>query len=125
MYCYIAVHVDRPGVKQLKSTLMNDTTDRQQQTIKLIDRIIELAPDKSTVSSALKIRRRLKLLPMTVVMANFMPEASIAEKIRALEIARTTYYGWIQGRFRPNHKLAKKLAKFTGMDADEIRGRNR
>jgi hypothetical protein len=100
---------------------MEDLVGRQEKALALVEKIIALEPDESTLAYALKMRERLKL-PMAVVLAKLWPELGTMEKVRKLGIARQTYYGWERGWFRPDVKFSRKLAALTGFDADEIRG---
>jgi hypothetical protein len=100
---------------------MDDLIERQRQALELVESIIDLGPDLGTLAYARKMRERL-ILPMSVVMEALMPGASIADKVRRLGISQPTYYGWVLGKFRPNPAMAKKLAKLTGYNENEIRG---
>jgi transcriptional regulator with XRE-family HTH domain len=94
---------------------------RHRRALELIDELVFLDPDPGTTAYALKLRERLKL-PMPLVLEKLWPDASISEKVRRLGVTRQTYYGWLNGLFRPEGELAKKIAKLTGFDEEEIRG---
>jgi len=97
------------------------TVRRQQRALELIDELVTLDADPGTTAYALKLRERLKL-PMTLVLDRLWPAESISEKVRRLGVTRQTYYGWLNGLFRPEGELAKRIAKLTGFDEDEVRG---
>lgn len=101
---------------------MTSQIERQKLALELIERIVELEPDQGTTAHALKMRDRLKL-PMAVVLEKLWPDLTVMDKVRRLNITRQAYYGWINGLYRPDAKLAKKLAMETGFDADDIRGK--
>jgi DNA-binding XRE family transcriptional regulator len=63
-------------------------------------------------------------LPMHVVLAK-VPGLSVAAKCRAVGVSRQAYYYWIRGYSRPNVIQSRRLAKLTGLNADDIRGRTR
>jgi len=94
---------------------------RQIRALELIDELVNLDADPGTTAYALKLRERLKL-PMPLVLGKLWPGTSISEKVRRLGVTRQTYYGWLNGLFRPEGELAKRIAKLTGFDEDEIRG---
>lgn len=95
---------------------------RQQETAKLIEAAVKLNADAGTMSYLLKIQKHLKL-PMSVVLKKVHPELSVLDKCKRLGVARSTYYSWLNGTRRPDSKLARKLAKLTGYDVNDIRGR--
>ena len=101
---------------------MENLIDRQRRALKLVDGIIAAEPDGGTMAYALKMREHLKL-PMSVVLEKVWPELPVVERCRRLGITRQAYYGWMNGLYRPDAKLSKILAKLTGFEADEIRGR--
>jgi transcriptional regulator with XRE-family HTH domain len=96
--------------------------DRQKQALALVEQLIELNPDGSTLAYALKMRERLKL-PMSVVLSKLWPEIPLIERCRKLGISKQTYFGWLNGLYRPDNRRAKKLAKETGFSAEDIRGK--
>ena len=103
---------------------MENLIERQKKALKLVENLVEIAPDQGTLSYALKMRERLKL-PMSVVLDKLdeiYPGSSITWRSERLGITRQTYYGWASGIFRPDAKQAKKLAAITGYDVNEIRG---
>lgn len=101
---------------------MENLADRQKAALRLVERLVELDLDEGTTHYAKKMREHLKL-PMSVVLAKLWPGIPVLEKCRRLGIARQAYYGWINGLYRPDTKLARRLAQLTGFDEDEIRGR--
>ena len=101
---------------------MDATVEKQKAALKLVERIVELDADDGTTAYALKMREHLKL-PMSIVLEKLWPTIPVVEKCRRLGITRQAYYGWINGLYRPDTKLSKTLAKLTGFDEDEIRGR--
>jgi transcriptional regulator with XRE-family HTH domain len=96
--------------------------ERQRQALGLVEQIIELRPDDGILAYALKMRERLKL-PMSVVLAKLWPDLSVIDRCRRLGVTKQTYFGWLNGMYRPGAKMAKRLAKETGFDAGDIRGR--
>jgi hypothetical protein len=106
--------------KQSSYVFLENLIARQKQALALVDQIVDIAPDPGTLAYAMKMRERLRL-PMSVVM-DAVPGELISEKVRLLGISRPTYYGWIDGKFRPDAKMAKRLAKITGYDEGDIRG---
>ena len=101
---------------------MDNAWGRQAEALRLIERIIALQPDQGSLRHALKLRDRLRL-PMSLVLEKLWPELNIAEKCRRLGVARSAYYAWMNGLYRPDEKFAKRLAKETGLDAKEIEGK--
>lgn len=101
---------------------MTSQIERQRLALELIERIVELEPDQGTTAHALKMRDRLKL-PMSIVLEKLWPDLTVMDKVRRLKITRQAYYGWINGLYRPDDKLSRELAKHTGFDADDIRGK--
>jgi transcriptional regulator with XRE-family HTH domain len=100
---------------------MENLVERQKEALKLIERLIELEPDTSTLQYAHKMRERLKL-PMSVVLDKVYPDLPVAEKAKRLGVTRQAYYGWLNGMARPSVKISKKLATLTGYSAADIRG---
>lgn len=94
---------------------------KHKEALALIDKIVALDPDQGTVAYALKMRERLKL-PMSLVLERLWPDLSLSEKARRLGITRQTYYGWLNGLFRPDEELSKRLADLTGFDEEDIKG---
>lgn len=101
---------------------MDATVEKQKAAYNLVKRIIELDPDDGTMAYALKMQMHLKL-PMSVVLEKLWPNISVLEKCRRLGVTRQAYYGWMNGLYRPDTKISKKLAQLTGLDEEEIRGR--
>jgi len=103
---------------------MENLVERQKEALKLVERLIALDPDVSTVHYARKMRERLKL-PMSVVLENLFPEMTVIERAEKLGVTRQAYYGWLNGISRPNARISKKLAALTGYNAADIRGKLR
>lgn len=101
---------------------MENMIERQKQALILAERIIELDPDQGSVAYAMKLREHLKL-PMSVVLEKLWPTLSITEKVRRLGVTRQAYYGWLSGIYRPEGKLAHRIADVTGYDVEDVRGR--
>lgn len=101
---------------------MENLSDRQKKALALVEKIVELDPDTTTTAYALKMEARLRL-PMSVVLERLWPDEIVANKVRRLGITRQAYYGWLSGHYRPDDKLAKELAKHTGFDWEDIRGK--
>lgn len=96
--------------------------ERQRKALALVEQLIALEPDNGTMAYAVKMRERLRL-PMSVVLEKLWPEESIIGKCRRLGISKQTYFGWLNGVYRPDDKRARKLAKETGFSAEDIRGK--
>lgn len=94
-----------------------------ERALKLVERLVKLAPSRGLELHAKRMKRRLNAMPMKIVLAK-MPEGSIAAKARAVGVSRQTIYYWLNDVTRPNEEQAKKLAKLTGFSAAEIRGRD-
>ena len=102
---------------------MTSTAAQRERALKLAEKLIEVAPqtEQALIRRVLQIRDRLKT-PMADVLAK-VPGATLTEKCKKLGISRQNYYAWLKGTYRPNRRLAKKLAQLTGLDAEDIRGR--
>jgi DNA-binding XRE family transcriptional regulator len=92
-----------------------------ERALKLVERLVKVAPGRGLELHAKRIRQRLNAVPMTKVLAKM--EGSIAAKARLLGVSRQTLYYWLNEVTRPNRDQSIKLAKLTGFSADEIRGR--
>ena len=90
--------------------------------MKLVDKLIDLNHDHGTTAYAIKMREHLKL-PMSVVLDNVLPNLTVSDKIKVLNVTRQCYYGWVSGMYRPDTQMSKKLAKLSGFSAEDIRGR--
>lgn len=93
--------------------------NRQREALKLVNEIIALEPDKGTVDRALIMREKLKL-PMSVVLEKL--DLAPMEVTKKLGVHRNVYHNWMNGLYRPDEKMAKKLARLTGFDWEDIRG---
>ena len=100
----------------------DNTVERQKQALRLVEQLIKLDSDEATTAYALKMRGRLQL-PMAAVLDKLWPGIPVAEKSRRLGITREAYYGWKSGAYRPDLKMAKKLAAATGLDLKDIMGK--
>jgi hypothetical protein len=94
--------------------------DGRQRALQLADQLIIEAPDQDTRDLAAAIKQRI-LVPMADVLAR-LPGESVADKSRRLQVSRTTFYAWAEGRARPRRGLAEELAKMTGLTWQEIAG---
>ena len=99
-----------------------DLSERQRQALELVEQLIALEPDEGTMAYALKMRERLKV-PMSIVLGKLWPELSLIDRCRRLGIAKQTYFGWLNGLYRPDDKRAKRLARETGFSVEAIRGK--
>ena len=95
--------------------------DRNERALRLIDRLIKVSPDPGLQAKAIRMRKRLQLLPMQDVLAK-VPGESVASKCRLLGITRQNYYAWLNGAWRPGQEQSRLLAKITGYDVGLIRG---
>lgn len=100
---------------------MSTTTRDKERTMKLIERLIEVAPDPVMRTRAEKMLKRMTL-PMAEVLAH-IPGDTVIARAKHLGVTRQSYYGWLNGTSRPHAKMAKKISAITGYDANEIRGR--
>lgn len=101
---------------------MSNPSDTER-ALKLVERLVKIAPSKGLELHAKRIQQRLNAVPMSKVLAK-VEAGSIAAKARAIGVSRQTIYYWLNDITRPNEEQAKKLAKLTGFSADEIRGRD-
>lgn len=101
-----------------------DMWQRQAKALALVERIIALNPDESTVAYAKKMRKRLEL-PMARVLEQLWPELQMTDKCEKLGITRQAYRGWVMGMYRPSRRQAFRLAKETGYDVYDILGKAR
>ena len=98
-------------------------SDKQYEALALAERLIKLTKDDHIASSeAMALRDQIRM-PLVRVL-QLVPGHDVTEKCRKIGISRQTWYGWLNGRSRPNHKYANRLAKLTGLRASEIRGRS-
>jgi transcriptional regulator with XRE-family HTH domain len=98
-------------------------SDKTHEALALTERLIKLTKgDSIATAEALALRDQIRM-PLSKVL-QLVPGHNVSEKCRKLGISRQTYYGWMNGRSRPNHKFANRLAKLTGLRAAEIRGRS-
>lgn len=86
----------------------------------LAEQLIELSADNYTKRAAERLLSSLHLSPMAHILAR-VPGESVSARARLLGVSRQTYYGWLNGRWRPNIQQAKKIAEVTGIPAGEIR----
>jgi hypothetical protein len=96
------------------------TNHRYEKALKLVERLIEIAPDPGFRIRAERLQHHLKL-PMTDIIAK-VPGDSIIQKAKTLGVTRQALYGWLDGLCRPSPKQARKIAKLTGLDAADVRG---
>ena len=94
--------------------------ESNDKTLKLMDRLIADAPDAGFRKRAMKLRGHLAV-PMKVIL-DVVP-GSIIEKAKAIGVTRQTVYQWLDGKCRPGKKHARRIARLTGYDADDVRGR--
>lgn len=101
---------------------MDGVIQRHKEMVSHLDAILKLDPDKGTQYVVQKLRERLRL-PMSAVMEKFMPGQTIQVKVETLRVSRQAYYEWVNGLSRPAGRVAKQIARATGYDVDDIRGR--
>ena len=94
----------------------------KSEALQLVRRLVKGSPDDSVSRAAAKVERLLTATPMTVILNQVRPGEPIWVKIKALGVARQTYYYWMNGTTRPSRKLAQKIARMTDFTVDEIRG---
>lgn len=51
-----------------------------------------------------------------------IPGDTVTAKAKKIGITRQAYYGWLNGRTRPDAKQSRRLAQLTGLSAVNIRG---
>lgn len=103
---------------------MDGVIQRHKEMVSHLDAILKLDPDKGTQYVVEKLRERLRL-PMAAVMEKFMPGQTIQVKVETLRVSRQAYYEWVNGLSRPAGRVAKQIARATGLNADDIRGKLR
>jgi len=97
---------------------------RRGPTVKsLVAQLVKISPDEGTRLRAKQIQDRLAL-PMSVVLGK-VPGLTVAAKCKSIGVSRQAYYYWLRGMSRPNVTQANRIAKLTGFNADDIRGRTR
>ena len=101
---------------------MESANEKQRRALELIEELVSLDTDNGTTFYARKIREHLRL-PMSRVLDRLWPSATVTEKVERLGVTRQAYYGWINGSYRPDAKLARKLSQITGYSEGDIRGR--
>jgi hypothetical protein len=96
-----------------------------ERAIKIVERLIRAAPNKSVVRFATRMHDRLSkrrnAIPMSEVIEK-IPGTTVMAKARSLGVTRQAFYYWINGETRPNEKQAKAIHKLTGFSVEEIRG---
>jgi DNA-binding XRE family transcriptional regulator len=103
----------------MQEHMSSELIERQRQALKLVDAIIALAPDDGTLDRAMVMREKLKL-PMSVVLDKL--GLTPTEMTQKLGVHRNVYHHWMNGHYRPDERMAKKLAKLTGFEWEDIRG---
>ena len=101
---------------------MRSVAQRTDEARRLIERLVQISPDKGIADRAQKLLHHVKL-PMSVVLDK-VPGDTIIQKAAALKVTRQTIYYWLYGVTRPKERHAKRLAAITGFDVNEIRGRS-
>jgi DNA-binding XRE family transcriptional regulator len=99
--------------------------ERARQCLRLIERVIDLAPDEGTLHHAHKMAAKLRL-PMSVVLDKLQalhPDLTIIEQAEMLGVTRQAIYQWRIGMTRPEGETADLLSRLTGFDADDIAAR--
>ena len=91
----------------------------RSDAIKLAKEIVELSGDDETLAAALRFRDRLKLPPMSAIL-NKVPGLTVKDRARSIGVSRQTYYGWLNGRSRPNSKQARRLQELTDIPFTKI-----
>jgi hypothetical protein len=99
---------------------MSENVDRHEKALKLVERLIEIAPDAGMKRRAMKLAAKLAL-PIDEILAK-VPGNSVIAKAKAIGVTRQAIYSWRDGVCRPNRKQAKRIERLTGFDADDVRG---
>ena len=87
----------------------------------LVRQLIKISPDVAVAARAEKMLNRMRLPMHSVV--KYIPGDTIVAKAARVGVTRQAIYDWLNGISRPNKAMSRKLAKLTGYDADDIRGR--
>lgn len=90
------------------------------EQLQAIERLIAVTPQPRW-KNVLQIMRLQIRLPMHEVLDR-VPGDSHREKLKAIGCSRTAFYEWLREAYRPNIVQAARLAKLTGLPADQIRG---
>lgn len=97
-----------------------------ERALKIVERLIKATPSGSINRSAMvlqkRLNRQLNAVPMSEIIGK-MPGKSLADKARTLGVTRQTIHAWVNGAWRPDMEMAKKLEKLTGFSVVAIRGR--
>jgi DNA-binding XRE family transcriptional regulator len=96
---------------------------RRKTVAQLVKQLVKASPDEGTRLRAMQIQDRLAL-PMSVVLKK-VPGLTVAAKCQKIGVSRQAYYYWLRGMSRPNVTQSATIAKMTGINADDIRGRTR
>lgn len=97
-----------------------------EHAVKVAARLIKVTSGSANKSATLlhrRLTRQMNAVPMSDIIGK-MPGQSLAAKARALGVTRQTIHAWVNGAWRPDLEMAKKLEKLTGFSVSAIRGRD-
>jgi transcriptional regulator with XRE-family HTH domain len=97
-------------------------TEDTERALKIVERLMKVAPSSSLGRFAIRMRSRLNATPMATILEK-VPGESISAKARTLGVSRQTIHYWLNGDTRPDEVQARKIEKLTGLSVAEIRGR--
>jgi DNA-binding transcriptional regulator YiaG len=97
-------------------------TEDTERALKIVERLMKVAPNSSLGRFAVRMRSRLNATPMAAILEK-VPGESISAKARTLGVSRQTIHYWINGDTRPDDVQARKIEKLTGFSVAVIRGR--
>jgi hypothetical protein len=80
------------------------------------------AGDPTALRSALRLHTRLQRIPMKEILAR-VPGEQVQDKVKAIGVARQSYYRWLEGVWRPGEEQARRIAKLTGYTVEQITGK--
>jgi hypothetical protein len=109
--------------KALSSTYFTITMTKDRTALQLAVHLATTSPDRALRLDARRILRRLDAVPMDKIL-DLVPGTSITDRCRAVGVTRTTWYSWQNGITRPRNRAAFTLARITGIDVADIRGRD-
>jgi hypothetical protein len=93
-----------------------------ERALKIVERLMKVAPSSSLERFAIRMRSRLNAVPMSGILEK-VPGETISAKARTLGVSRQTIHYWLNGDTRPDDVQARKLEKLTGFSVAVIRGR--
>ena len=68
-----------------------------------------------------QLQRAIAMRPMREILA-LVPGEGTTTRAAVIGVSRQAYYRWLEGSARPNERTCRRIAKLTGVPAEEIRG---